>query len=154
VNRGEVLVYGVTLACIVSINLLYGVLIGIALAAGRLLLKFANVNIRLESDPKAMRTEMHIEGAATFVLLPRLAVALEEVPRGHELHVHLDNMTYIDHACIDLLANWEKSRGEDRQVLFVEWEELMSRYRKGPSVRPAGEVEGGEVIPGEVVPAP
>lgn len=132
VSRGEVLVYATTLVCIVSINLLYGVLIGIALAAGRLLLKFAHVNIWLEHDAQAQRSDMHIEGAATFVLLPRLARSLEEVPKGHELHVHLDKMTYIDHACMDLLVNWEKARNEDRDILFIEWNEVMARYRKGP----------------------
>ncbi len=132
VDKGEVMVYAATVICIVSINLLYGVIIGIVLAAIRLLLKFSGIELHTDIDDEKKRADLHIEGAATFVLLPRLAKEIDAVPMGYELHVHLDNMLYIDHACMELLTNWEKSRASDRPMLVVEWEEMVDRYRQGP----------------------
>ena len=47
-----------------------------------------------------------MEGAVTFVALPKLATALELVPAGTKLHLHFEKLTYFDHACLDLIHNW------------------------------------------------
>jgi MFS superfamily sulfate permease-like transporter len=55
---------------------------------------------------------------------------LEEVRRGAELHIHFENLDYIDHACLDLLTNWEKQHEASGGALVVEWEELSWKYHQ------------------------
>ena len=43
------------------------------------------------------------QGAATFIRLPKLAAELEKLKPGANVHVHFDELDYIDHACLDLL---------------------------------------------------
>ena len=60
--------------------------------------------------------DLYLEGAATFLRLPKLAAALEAVPANRELHVHFDHLDYIDHACLDLLDELgEAARRHGRQ---------------------------------------
>jgi MFS superfamily sulfate permease-like transporter len=104
----EVLIYFATILTIVSEDLLTGVIVGIVLSALKLLLKFSHLDIRGEDDPARGRARLYLEGTATFLRLPKLAAALEAVPTNRELHVHFEHLDYIDHACLDLLMNWEK----------------------------------------------
>ena len=62
--------------------------------------------------------------------LPRLAAALESVPPGAELHVHFEELSYIDHACLDLLMNWEKQHDATGGSLVIDWETLEARFRQ------------------------
>ena len=51
-----------------------------------------------------------------FGLVPTVAVwrPLNKCPRT-ELHVHFDKLDHIDHACLELLMNWESSTRHRRQ---------------------------------------
>jgi MFS superfamily sulfate permease-like transporter len=136
-GKSEVAIYGLTLATIVAKDLLTGVLIGIGLSVVKLLYTFSHLHVRLESDPEFARNTLYLEGAATFVRLPRLAAALETVPPNTELHVHFEELTYIDHACLDLLLNWEKQHEATGGRLVVDWEGLTARFhRNGAAARP------------------
>ena len=42
---------------------------------------------------------------------------------------------YIDHACLDLLANWEKQHELTGGKLYVDWEGLQARFRDRNSRR-------------------
>src|SRR6185369_16079923 len=106
-GKGEVAIYAATVITIVATDLLKGVLVGVALSAAKLLHTFARLSIRVEVDPNGRRTILRLRGAATFLRLPKLAAALEAVPPGTELHVHFEQLSFIDHACLDLLMNWE-----------------------------------------------
>jgi ABC-type transporter Mla MlaB component len=76
-----------------------------------------------------------LEGAATFIRLPRLATALHEVLPGTQLHVHIEGVCYIDSACLDLLMNWERQQTNEGGRLFINWGMLAvraeERTRKG-----------------------
>lgn len=72
-------------------------------------------------------------GAATFIRLPRLARALERVPAGSELHVDFDRLTYIDHACLDLLMNWAKQHESSGGTLVIDWDSLHAHFHGKPS---------------------
>jgi MFS superfamily sulfate permease-like transporter len=128
-GKSEVLIYAATLGTIVAKDLLTGVLLGIGLSIVKLLYTFSHLNVRLESDPQRRRTTLYLEGAATFIRLPRLAAALETVPPNTELHVHFEGLSYIDHACLDLLINWEKQHEATGGSLVVDWESLTARFR-------------------------
>ena len=61
--------------------------------------------------------------------LPKLASVLEHVPPNSELHVQFDELSYIDHACLDLLMNWEKQYEATGGSLIIDWESLTAKFR-------------------------
>ena len=69
---------------------------------------------------------------ATFLRLPKLAAALETVPAGSELHVHFEQLSYIDHACLDLLIGWEKQHEATGGRLTIDWDSLTARFHSPP----------------------
>jgi hypothetical protein len=48
----------------------------------------------------------------------------------HETHLHivLDKLDYVDHACIDLLSNWEKQHKGGGGQIIMEWDKLHRKY--------------------------
>src|SRR5262245_17402510 len=136
-GRGEVLVYAVTLVTVVATDLLTGVLAGVLLALAKLLHTFCHLRARLvidkpTSEGKRPRAVLHLEGAATFLRLPKLAAILEGVPARAELHVHFEHLSYIDHACLELLVNWEKQHEATGGSLAIDWDSLTARFHSPP----------------------
>lgn len=130
---GEVVIYAATVVTIVAADLLSGVLVGIALAAVKLLFTFSHLNVKIQSKPSG-RVVMKLEGAATFLRLPRLALRLEQVPPGAELHVDFERLEYIDHACLDLLMNWAKQHEATGGKLVIDWDSLQASFRRETKV--------------------
>ncbi len=129
-GKGEVAVYLVTLAVIVVIDLLTGIVMGLALAVVQLVYRFTHLTIRMERNKEQSRTDMYLEGAATFLRLPKLAQALQAVPPNTELHVHFEDLGHIDHACLDLLMKWEKQHEATGGSLVIDWESLTATFRQ------------------------
>ena len=75
-----------------------------------------------------------MHGAATFLRLPTLAQKLDEVPGTSELHVDFEHLSYIDHACLDLLMNWAKQHEGTGGKLVLDWESLHGRFAADPAV--------------------
>ncbi len=127
---GEVAIYAATVTTIVCTDLLTGVITGVVLSAMKLLHKFSHLNVQLEVNPKQETAILTLEGAATFVRLPLLAAELESVPHNVELHVDFDQLTYIDHACLDLLTNWSKQHEGTGGTLVIDWDSLHANFVK------------------------
>jgi MFS superfamily sulfate permease-like transporter len=127
---GEVAIYFATLVTIVVEDLLTGVLVGVALAAAKLLYTFSHLSIQVTQDARHERHVMELAGAATFVRLPQLAAALEQVPESSELHVELDRLRYIDHACLELFTNWAKQHEATGGRLVMDWDSLHASFRR------------------------
>jgi MFS superfamily sulfate permease-like transporter len=127
-GKGEVVIYAATVLTIVGANLLTGILVGCGLSLVKLLYTFSHLTMRLEGDAPHGRTVLFLEGAATFLRLPRLAAVLETVPPGTELHVHFEGLRYIDHACLDLLMTWGKRHEATGGSLVLDWESLTARF--------------------------
>jgi hypothetical protein len=72
---------------------------------------------------------MRLEGAATFLRLPWLADALNKVPGDTELHIDMEHLTYVDHACLELFMNWEKQHRTNGGSLVLDWDSLHARFR-------------------------
>ncbi len=128
-GRGEVAIYIATVVMIVVSGLLTGVLVGVALSVAKLLYAFTHLELKLTDVPDENRTELRLRGAATFIRLPAIAVELGKVRPSTELHVRFENLTYIDHACLDLLMNWEKQHEATGGRLIVDWDDLHGRFR-------------------------
>lgn len=120
----------VTLVGVVFVDLLAGILAGFAAALLKVVYTFTHLEIRSEAEPDTKTQHMHLVGSATFLRLPRLALALEAVPSDRTLQLHIDRLDHIDHACLDLLSAWGKRReSAEAPGMEVEWSELGDRYR-------------------------
>jgi MFS superfamily sulfate permease-like transporter len=129
-DRGEILIYAVTLGTIVAADLLTGVLTGVILSVLKLAYTFSHLTIEVEEDPARNRTVLRLGGTATFISLPKLAAALDAVPHDRELHVRLDDLAYIDHACMDLLMHWEHQYQAAGGTLTIDWMAVEARVRQ------------------------
>jgi MFS superfamily sulfate permease-like transporter len=126
----EVGIYLATLVTIVATDLLTGVVVGIGLSAAKLLYTFAHLQTEILTEPHGKRTVLALTGTATFLRLPLLASTLERVPANAELHVDLEQLHYIDHACFDLLMNWAKQHEKTGGTLVIDWNSLQAQFRQ------------------------
>jgi MFS superfamily sulfate permease-like transporter len=129
---GELGVYLVTAVAIVATDLLVGVLSGVGAAVLKLLWHFARLDVVVEDDATQQRVDVRLFGAATFVQLPKLADALEHLPAGREVHIHLGNVSYIDHGSLDLLRTFERSQREAGTTVLIDWNEPVARRANRP----------------------
>jgi MFS superfamily sulfate permease-like transporter len=128
-GRGVFGIYLATIVGIVAIDLLTGIIIGLALSTARLVYSLAHLDIeRIDTNG---RIELHLRDAATFVALPQLARALEEIPPGAEVHMHFDELDFIDHACLDFIAAFQERHQETGGKVIMEWRSLIGRYTRG-----------------------
>lgn len=137
-GRGEVLVYAVTLVVIVLTNLLTGVLMGLGLALARMVYTTHSLEISVSGSPENNTASIHLAGTATFVGLPKLANALEQIPVGREVHLHFEDLHYIDHACLNLLSSWKKLHELQEGKVHLDWQKLESKFlaKQAKSDRP------------------
>lgn len=126
----EVGIYLATIVGIVATNLLVGVLIGLGLALLKLLYTFAHLEVRLHDEPATSTTTVILRGSATFIKLPRLAAALEAIPTGGNVKLDISGLNYIDHACLDLIANWRKQYVARNGHVELPWDDLRRRYHE------------------------
>lgn len=139
-GRENVLIYFVTLLTIFCTDLLMGVVAGIVLSAIMVLYRLSNLHIQTHTTDGITRMDMH--GGATFLSLPRLAKELEVIPPGSELHVNLSHLDFIDHACLELLMNWQKQHESGGGKLYIDWGRLtaqLKRNRSGKLAEPMDE---------------
>jgi len=127
-GRLELTIYFATLATIVVFDLLTGVLLGVALATAKVIWTFTHVKVNTILDGK--RADIILHGSATFFSIPTLARELEAVPQGSDAHVHFEYLDHIDHACLDMLTNWEKQHTASGGTLSIEWTDLRKRYSR------------------------
>ena len=147
VARSEAAIYLITLGIIVSVDLLIGVMVGVALSAAKLLHRFSHLEVELESDEARHRYELKLRGAATFLRLPILAEYLDQLPGDAELHVCLEHVDYIDHACFELLMNWADSHVEEGGSLVMDWDRLHGAFMSEANSASVGEAVKRKVNP-------
>jgi len=129
-GKSEVAIAAVTIATIVSTDLLKGVVLGLALSLIKLLYVFSQLEIDYEEDAKKRTVHLKLHGSATLIRLPKIASVLEKIPPGAEVHVHVEKLHYIDHACLDLLSNWEKQHEATNGRLVIKWDELCWKFHQ------------------------
>ena len=99
------------------------------------------MHIKVTRDMALNRIDVHVIGAATFVRMPKLSDTLDALPRGVDVHIHLERVSYVDHACMEAIANWEKQRLAQGSRVMVSWDDLRAIYhaRNGWSAEPVPE---------------
>ncbi|MBV6431985.1 MAG: hypothetical protein IANPNBLG_02118 [Bryobacteraceae bacterium] len=123
-------VYAATVIFIVATDMLTGILVGLGLSIVKLIYAQTHLAIEVANSRSGDRVDVYLKGAATFVRLPKLADALEAIPQGIEVHIHVRELSYTDHAAIELLTQWERQRTAKGGVVRVEWQELMEMYHQ------------------------
>lgn len=119
-RTGDLLVYVVTLACVVFLNLLEGVIIGLALAALCVLWRVLRAQIHAQApsaDPLPWRVT--IAGSCSFFALPRLNRVLHSVPEGQDVVVDL-NADYLDHPFREALLAWQQQHRNTGATVTLE----------------------------------
>ncbi len=134
-GRSEVAIYVATIILIVCVDLLTGILAGVAFSIAKLLYVFSHLEIRVADDENGNRTDIWVKGAATFLSLPKFAGAIEGVRPETELHLHLEGLEYIDHACLDLMMTWDEQHQASGGKLVMDWGVLGSVFQDRPKDR-------------------
>jgi carbonic anhydrase len=105
-KHGDLAVYVVTAVCVVFLNLLHGVLIGLALAIA--LTGWRVIRVRVEAKHASDEWRVTVEGAAcTFLALPRLTRVLASVPAAQKVTITM-SVNYLDHAAHQAITDWQR----------------------------------------------
>ncbi|MFV3015692.1 SulP family inorganic anion transporter, partial [Pseudomonas sp. KHB2.9] len=126
-GRMPMFTYAATALAIVFTDLLTGVLVGFGLTLLKLAFKASRLKISLIDLPGHGEMELRLSGAATFLKVPALTRVLSTVPAGNTLHVPLNNLSYIDHSCLELLEEWGRANAAKGAKLVIEARGLKRR---------------------------
>ncbi|MGB9279164.1 MAG: bifunctional SulP family inorganic anion transporter/carbonic anhydrase [Pseudonocardiaceae bacterium] len=137
-RQGELVIYLVTMAGVVFLNLLEGVLIGLGLS---LLLVLRQVvwsvvhaqQVRPPSDGTVACWRVVVEGTLSFLSVPRLSRVLAQVPAGSHVVVEMV-VDFLDHAAYDHLATWQRQHEATGGTVVVD--------EVGPARRNGGDSDG------------
>jgi carbonic anhydrase len=105
-KHGDLALYLVTLAGVVLLDLLTGVLLGIALSLAMMLQRTVWSGIHAERDGDGWRVV--VEGALTFLSVPRLSKVLATIPGSERVTLEMV-VDYLDHAAFESLSNWQQA---------------------------------------------
>ncbi len=128
-KHGDLAVYVVTAVSVIFLNLLHGVMIGLALAIA--LTGWRVIRARIEALPVGEEWHVVVEGAAcTFLALPRLSRVLASVPERAAVTVDI-SVHYLDHAAHQAITDWQaQHRATGGTVRFHEPIETGHRARR------------------------
>ncbi|WP_267290729.1 bifunctional SulP family inorganic anion transporter/carbonic anhydrase [Mycobacterium hackensackense] len=105
-RTGDLAVYVVTVLCVVFLNLLEGVLIGLALAVAMTVWRVVRAKVAAE-EVSENHWRVDIEGSCTFLSLPRLTSVLATVPAGTDVTIEL-SVDFLDHAAHEAIEEWRR----------------------------------------------
>ncbi|MBF4998704.1 bifunctional SulP family inorganic anion transporter/carbonic anhydrase [Nocardia sp. BSTN01] len=119
-RTGELVIYAVTIAAVVFLNLLEGVLIGLVVAFALLLWRVVRVSVEAAPFEGTDRWLVSVDGTCTFLALPKLTGQLAKVPAGADVLVEL-TVDFLDHAAYDAIHSWaQQHESTGGTVEFVE----------------------------------
>lgn len=126
-GRMPMFTYAATAVAIIFTDLLTGVLIGFGLTLAKLAWKASRLKASLVDLEAEGEMELRLMGAATFLKVPALTRILGTVPHGSTVHVPLNNLSYIDHSCLELLEEWGRANAATGSRLIIEPRGLKRR---------------------------
>ncbi|HEU0044824.1 SulP family inorganic anion transporter [Sphingomonas sp.] len=101
-----VAIWAATLTMVVATDLLTGVLVGIALSALELLPHLKRLGLKIDTHNDEAGQAIHLDGAATFLTLPRLTAAIESAPTATPVRLDLTRVATMDHTVAEMLRDW------------------------------------------------
>jgi len=135
-RTGDIAVYAVTIVGVVFLNLLEGVLIGLALSIALTVWRVVRTRIVAESVDGDGTWRIVVEGSCSFLSLPQLTGVLASVPPGTKATLDL-SVDFIDHAAHEAIDDWRRQHCaaggtvEIRELGSVEMDSALD----GPPVR-------------------
>ncbi|NYT41809.1 SulP family inorganic anion transporter [Sphingomonas sp. R-74633] len=103
-------IWAVTFVLVIATDLLTGVLVGLALSVLELLPHFRRLRLKVDAEHGDDKHRINLDGAATFVTLPKLNSALDAVPGDQPVHLAFDKVPAIDHTSAETLRDWVQRR--------------------------------------------
>lgn len=137
-RTGDLAVYLVTVVGVVFLNLLEGVLIGLALAVALTAWRVVRAKIHAERIGEN-EWRVFIEGSVSFLALPRLTRVLGSMPAGTTVAVDV-SVDFLDHAAHQAIQDWRKQHDGSggtvhvRDVGAVDFDDAVA----GPPTRAFG----------------
>lgn len=101
-------VYLTTLAGVVFVNLLAGIVMGLAVALIRLVYNLVRMKISVDKSPSTEDITVRIAGSPTFLNVPSLVSTLSKLPAGSTVNVEVD-LDRLDHACHEAFDTWKSN---------------------------------------------
>jgi len=134
-GREEVLIFALTVLSIVSFDLLTGIMIGVGATIFQLIYRLTHIEVEIYRGDSENEFNLELSGAVTFLRLPALSKVLDRVPDNATIHVHLNHLSYIDHACLELITAWGDQHERTGGKVFLEWDALHHYASDKPRVR-------------------
>jgi len=103
-------IWAVTFVLVIATDLLTGVLVGLALSVLELLPHFRRLRLKVDAEHGEDAHRINLDGAATFVTLPKLNSALDAVPGDKPVHLDFEKVPAIDHTSAETLRDWVQRR--------------------------------------------
>lgn len=113
-------IWAVTLVLVVAVDLLTGVLVGIAFSALELIPHIRGLRLKVEQQEGVDDHAITLNGNATFVALPRLSDALESVTPGKRIRLDVSGLSGADHTTAAMLHEWLQRRRATGAVVDIE----------------------------------
>ncbi|MER8233077.1 SulP family inorganic anion transporter [Streptomyces sp. NPDC094049] len=104
-HRGEAFILVVTALAIVSVSMLEGVLVGLALSVGKAAWDASHLRA-VRTDDGFGPVRVSLSGNANFLRLPKMLDALESLPKDRPVELDLSGLHQLDHACRAALESW------------------------------------------------
>jgi MFS superfamily sulfate permease-like transporter len=99
-----------TFVMVVATDLLTGVLVGLGLSLVELIPHARRLRLKVDTRHENDLSEVKLDGAATFLTLPKLSSVLESIPAGRPVKLDMRKVPAIDHSCAEMLAEWIQRR--------------------------------------------
>jgi len=127
-GKFPVVIYAVTVLGIVGKDLLTGVMLGLALTLVKTLYKTTMLRIDVVHSEDNRRVDITLEGMATFLKLPKLNEIFDKLPQESAIHLHVEQLHYIDHTFFEMLQAAAAQRAEQGGAVIAPWEQLAHRF--------------------------
>ncbi len=109
-RTGDLAVYTITIVCVVFLNLLEGVGIGLLVAISILVARVMRTHMEARPFGTQGSRQWHValDGSLSFLSLPRLTATLSTVDAGAHTTLSI-NADYIDRACSEAISEWKRA---------------------------------------------
>jgi len=127
-------IWAATFVMVVATDLLTGVLVGMALTLVELVPQLRRIRLKIgERSLGEDEREVTLEGAATFLQLPKITRTLDALPDGGVVRLNTQGLNCLDHTCTEVISDWLKSKARTGTRI-----ELSSACPYGDRLRTAG----------------
>lgn len=111
-NHGPLpaVIWAATMIMVVATDLLTGVLVGLGLSLIELIPNYRRLKLHVAREEDETVCQVTLNGGATFVSLPKLSEALDQLPADKPVRIDVKDLGCIDHTCAEMLTEWLQRR--------------------------------------------